>query len=87
MDAIPCLDKGRYSVFQWKRIIQGIKPSEEEPLEIDTSNIRSDAPGQKDFIHNLRIMDALYTDAITGTTFLADFADDDYYGRKSLRTY
>lgn len=86
MDAITWLDRGRYSVFQWKRLIQGIKPPEEEALEIDTSNIRSNATGQKDFIHNLRIMDA-HTDAITGTTFLADFADDDYYGRKSLSTY
>lgn len=61
------IDRGIYSVFQWKRLVQGIIP-ETEQLEIEISNIRSNQTGQKDFIHNLRIMGALYTNAVTGTT-------------------
>lgn len=66
-----------------KRYINRHVPEErEETLQIDLTNFRSNAKGQKDFIHNLKIIDALYTDAFKESPALGDFADDDYYYRK-----
>lgn len=62
-----------------------IRPDECSPLtDLDFTNFRYASKDQKDFIHNLRIMDALYTDEVKQTKYLADFADDDFYARKIL---
>jgi hypothetical protein len=57
----------------------GLVSNDVELLTIDVTSFRSNASDQKDFIHNLRIMGAFYTDSIKGSPYLADFTDDDYY--------
>jgi hypothetical protein len=87
MDALIWLNRGRFSVYQWRKIISGVLPKKFEKLEIDVTNFISNTAGQKDFIHNLRIMDTLYTDTVVESSFLADFSDDDYYARRTFSLY
>lgn len=49
LEALRHLDQGRFSVYQWRRYIGRHVPKEkEETLQIDLTNFRSNAKGQKD---------------------------------------
>lgn len=80
VDTLGFLDQGRFYVHQWKRYIRGI-PKEQEPWILTQQTI-DQILKTEDFIHNLKIMDTLYTDVVKKSPVLEDFTDDDYYCMK-----